>query len=534
MLSEAFSRSNAVRLRVVSALPVHGRPMPLPAQLATAPATAPATDQIIVKLRTEGVERMSAAEQRLQVESVAARVDPALIYKADHGNGVHTLRLGGPGSGRLGVANVQAVAAQLAADPRVLYAEPDWIMWPTLTPNDSLYAAQWNYMAVTSANYGVNLPAAWDVITGSSSIVVAVIDTGYRPHVDLANRFVQGYDFIDLEFDELNYFAASANDGDGRDADARDPGDWITSAESVSGWFRGCPQSNSSWHGTHVAGTIGAVSNNGSGVTGINWVSKILPVRVLGKCGGYTSNIVDGMRWAAGLPVAGVPVNANPAQVLNISLGGSCSLSGPCCPDVYQSAIDDIVAAGAVVVVAAGNSHRLVSTAVPAVCDGVITVAATGQRGNRSLYSNYGPQVEIAAPGGDNEVDSQILSTLNAGTTVPAADSYAKYQGTSMAAPHVAGIASLVLSVNPCLTPRQVNEILRSTVTAFPAGSTCTTASCGAGIVNAGAAVAAARTLRAQRGAARDVQPLGQAGLLRSLLSHNILIPTAYRNFRGC
>lgn len=190
-------------------------------------------------------------------------------------------------------------------------------MCPLLVPNDPQYTNQWHY----KGTYGIDAPAAWDIITGSTDIVVAVIDTGICNHADLAGRYLPGYDFVS---DVL-----VANDGGGRDGDASDPGDWITAAEDGSGYFAGCGASDSSWHGTHVAGTIGAASNNNFGVAGINWVSKILPVRVLGKCGGNTSDIIDGMRWAAGLTVAGVPANPYPAKVLNMSLGGSgaCDLA---------------------------------------------------------------------------------------------------------------------------------------------------------------------------------------------------------------
>jgi serine protease len=248
---------------------------------------------------------------------------------------------------------------------------------------------------------------------------------------------------------------------------------------------------NSSWHGTHVAGTIGAASNNGVGVTGINWVSKILPVRVLGKCGGYTSDIIDGMRWAAGLSVTGVPANSHPARAINISLGGS----GACSAE-QQTAINEIVAAGTVVVVAAGNSNTDASNFNPANCNNVITVAATNRSGYRSYYTNYGSVVEISAPGGDtSSSDSNgVLSTLNTGTQGPVADTYAYYQGTSMATPHVTGVASLVLSVKPSLTPAQVLQVLQSTARAFPVGSTCNTSICGAGIVDAAAAVHAVST----------------------------------------
>ena len=283
--------------------------------------------------------------------------------------------------------------------------------------------------------------------------------------------------------------------------------------KAASGFFAGCQVRNSSWHGTHVAGTIGANGNNASGVTGINWQSKIQHVRVLGKCGGYSSDIADGIRWAAGLTVSGVPANATPARVINMSLGGSGA-----CTTTYNNAISAATGAGTVVVVAAGNSNANAANYSPASCNNVITVASTGKAGNRAYYSNFGSTVEIAAPGGDKNADANdtILSTLNTGTTSPVADSYVKYQGTSMATPHVVGMVSLMFSVNPSLTPAQVTQILQSTVTAFPAGSTCTTTTCGPGIINAAAAVAQAKATPIPRPArlakpARPTQPANQA-----------------------
>jgi serine protease len=278
-----------------------------------------------------------------------------------------------------------------------------------------------------------------------------------------------------------------ANDGDGRDSNPLDPGDWTNNNDCYSGYIG----RNSSWHGTHVAGTIGAATNNGSGVAGLNWVSKIIPVRVLGRCGGFTSDIADGIRWAAGLAVTGVPTNPYPAKVINMSLGGLGA-----CDTTYQSAVNAAYNAGSVVVVAAGNSSANASGYRPGNCDNVVTVAATNRNGNLADYSNYGATVEISAPGGDtNPITSDgVLSTLDSGTTSPSSDSYVYYQGTSMAAPHVAGIASLMLSVDPSLTPAQVLSVMQSTVTAFPVGSSCTTSNCGSGIINAGAAVAALGT----------------------------------------
>ena len=405
------------------------------------------------------------------MEFLSAAAGVELQYAHAVSGDAHALRL----PERLPIEQVEAIAKQLMTLPDVLYAEPDLIMFPALTPNDPQYGNQWHYYE----QYGINLPAAWDITTGSSNIVVAVVDTGITNHADLAGRTVPGYDFIG---DIL-----VANDGNGRDSDPSDPGDWITVADT-QGYFNGCSVGDSSWHGTHTAGTVGAASNNGIGVTGVNWNSKILPVRVLGKCGGYTTDIVDAVRWSAGLSVSGVPANTNPAKVISLSLGG-----GGSCGSTWQNAVNAVTGAGAVMVVAAGNSNNDVSNFSPANCNGVITVAATNRSGSRAYYSNYGSLVEISAPGGAKSYSTDpngVLSTLNTGATSPAADSYEYYQGTSMATPHVSGVASLLFSMNPSLTPAQVLSILQNTAQAFPGGSSCDTSICGSGIVDAGAALA--------------------------------------------
>ena len=434
------------------------------------------TDQVIIKYKfPQAMNALPAAAQDAQLQRLSEAGGASLAFSRQMSGDSQVLRLPERMSNEL----VQAITQRLMTLPEVEYAEPDSILQHTLTPNDPQYGSQWHYFAPSAGNYGINAPAAWDITTGSASVVVAVIDTGITGHADLSGRTVPGYDFIG---DVL-----VANDGNGRDNDPSDPGDWITVAESSSGYFQGCQVTNSSWHGTHTAGTIGAASNNGLGVAGINWNSKILPARVLGKCGGYTSDIIDAMRWSAGLSVSGVPANANPAKVMNLSLGGSGS-----CPTSTQSAVNDVIAAGATVVVSAGNSNANASNFSPASCNGVITVAATDRDGNRAFYSNFGSAVEISAPGGETSPTTTdgVLSTLNTGTTIPGADSYAYYMGTSMAAPHVSGVASLLYSLNPSLTPAELLGILQDTATNFPGGSNCNTTNCGSGIVNAGAAVA--------------------------------------------
>jgi serine protease len=370
-------------------------------------------------------------------------------------------------------------------DPSILRVEPDRKKFVLETPSDPGYENQWGTSdaGAGASDFSVRAEAAWDLTTGSALLTVAVLDTGITTHTEFSGRLVPGYDFID----DVDV----ANDGGGRDSDPSDPGDWITVGEDASGYFEGCGAGDSSWHGTHVAGTIGAAANNAVGIAGLNWNSKIQPIRVLGKCGGYDSDIADAIYWAAGGSIDGVPANSNPAKVINLSLGGF----GPC-SGFLQDAIDGARALGAIVVVAAGNSNSDASLFSPANCDGVITVAATSRDGKRSYYSNFGSAVEIAAPGGDAYEDSMILSTINLGATTPGAQGYAYYQGTSMAAPHVAGVISLLLSLDATLTEAEVLQLVEETATPFPAGTganPCSTAeNCGAGIINAADLMAAA------------------------------------------
>jgi serine protease len=241
-------------------------------------------------------------------------------------------------------------------------------------------------------------------------VVVAVIDTGYTDHSDLLANILPGYDFISE--------ASRSNDGDGRDSDAHDAGDYE-------------PGANSSWHGTHVSGTVAAIGNNAKGVIGVAYGAKVLPVRVLGAGGGDGTDIADAITWASGGTVPGAPANPNPAEVLNLSIGG-----GGGCSATYQAAIDGATSRGSLVVVSAGNSNIDANTGSLATCNNVVVVGAHTSTAARSSFSNYGASVDVTAPG------SSILSTLNTGTTTPVAESYVNYQGTSMAAPHVAGAAS--------------------------------------------------------------------------------------------
>ncbi|GIX39476.1 MAG: extracellular protease [Silanimonas sp.] len=354
-------------------------------------------------------------------------------------------------------AEAVQVMEQLAALPGVEYVEPDLIMRPALTPNDPRYNEQWGFFSATA---GIRANTAWDLATGSG-IIVAVLDTGKTSHSDLNANTVAGYDFISS--------TTVAGDGNGRDSDPSDPGD-----------FSG--GQNSSWHGTHVAGTVAARTNNGVGVAGTAFNAKIMPVRVLGRGGGSTSDIADAITWASGGTVSGVPTlsASQKAHVINMSLGGSGS-----CGTTTQNAINGAVSRGTTVVVAAGNSNANVSGFTPASCNNVIAVASVTSSGARSSFSNYGALIDVSAPG------SSILSTLNSGTTTPGSESYASYSGTSMAAPHVAGTVALVQSRRlalglPLYTPAQVEQLLKDT--AYPLPGACS-GGCGAGIINARRAV---------------------------------------------
>ena len=365
-----------------------------------------------------------------------------------------------------------ALAESLQQDPAVMYADPVRRRVAQVTPNDPMFAVQWSLHDPVA---GVNAPPAWDVQRGSAGITVAVIDTGILPHPDLDGRVLPGYDFVSD--------ADRARDGDGRDANPRDEGDWAGDGECGEGH----PGFDSFFHGLFVSGLIAANPDNGIGIAGMDWASRILPVRSLAKCGGTDADVFEGMLWASGAPIWGVPPNPNPARVINMSLGGE----GPC-PSAVQEAIDDALAQGAVVVVSAGNAAGDAEHYSPASCGGVVTVGATTNTGDRAGYSNYGRRVDLSAPGGDGGDDaSLILSTHAQGTTTPGAPDYAIAAGTSFSAPLVSGTVSLMLARNPLLTPGRVLSILQGTSREFPLGTQCRAgAVCGAGLLDAGVAVA--------------------------------------------
>jgi len=429
------------------------------------------TDRMIVKYKDASPSGKRAAFVPQMASSrmaIAARAGQQLgiTMKAMHttATGANIFQL----DRKMSVRDVTALAAELKSrDASVEYAEPDRILQALSTPSDPRYNEQWHYF---EANGGLRLPAAWDNSTGAG-VTVAVIDTGFRPHADLAGALLPGYDFISN--------ATMANDGGGRDSDATDTGDSMIANQCGIG--RPAQNQNSSWHGTHVAGTIAARSNNGLGVAGVAYNAKIVPARVLGKCGGYTSDIADAIIWASGGSVTGVPANANPARVINMSLGGPGA-----CDTTTQAAITGARSRGTVVVVASGNDNTEASGFTPANCVGVIAVAAVNRSGARAWYSNFGSIVDVAAPGGDTSVTANgILSTHNTGTTSPGVDTYSFMQGTSMASPHVAGVVALMIAKKPTATVDEIESKLKSTTRAFP--GVCN--GCGTGIVDANAAV---------------------------------------------
>lgn len=388
----------------------------------------------------------------------------------------------------------ETVAKRLREDPRVADAVPDrWLRLHDTVPNDPDFVNQVYMNAPATVTGGANLPRAWDRSRGSSGIVIAVVDTGYLPHPDLAGRLVAGYDFIST--------TTVSVDGDGRDSDPTDPGDFVPSGSTCPD---GSGASNSTWHGTRVASVLGASTNNASDIAGVDWNARIQPVRVSGRCGALLSDTVDGMRWAGGLNVPGVPNNPTPARVVNVSLGGGT------CSSIEQQAVNDLNAAGVIVVAAAGNSAGAVEA--PADCSGVIAVTAHANDGENASFANVGTQVAISAPGGgcgnskvivtNNVVtgctvsQSFIRTLTNAGMASPTTYITVGSQGTSFAAPMVSGVVAMMLAVNPALTPAQATLVLKNTARPHPAGSFCTlsanTGKCGAGLLDADQALAAA------------------------------------------
>lgn len=375
-------------------------------------------------------------------------------------------------------ASLAAAAVAATTDMAIINVERVRMFRHQWIPNDTMYAQQW---AIGEGAGGIRAARAWDLTPGGT-VAVAMIDTGIRSHPDLDGKRLAGYDMLKNQF--------IANDGNGRDSDATDAGD----ADDALDCGEGVHDFMSSWHGTHVAGIIAASTNNGSGMAGVAPNARIVPIRALSRCGGTSEDIADAIRWAAGVPVAGVPDNPNPVKVVNLSLAaaGACNAN-------EQSAVDSALARGTVVVVAAGNDASLASGFSPANCKGVVTVAASNLLGDLATYSNFGSAIAISAPGGDYGDLPGIISTLNGGTRLPGVPSYGTYSGTSMAAAHVAGVVALMLTRDPTLTPGQVLNRLRTASRTFPTASDCAVAAgaCGSGLLDAFNAVANVATTRA-------------------------------------
>ncbi|WP_329336259.1 S8 family serine peptidase [Streptomyces sp. NBC_01352] len=436
----------------------------VPAALTEAAPGTPA-ERLIVGYKSGAAEAKSNPAAEADAVAKGKEAGEDLDFQRRLGTGAALVDLGADLTG----ADVADVVAEFKADPQVAYVVPDRLNTAKADPNDTEYAKQWDLFESTA---GMNVPGAWTTSTGTG-VTVAVIDTGYVAHTDLAANIVAGYDFI--------ADTAVSVDGNGRDSNPADPGDYYAANECGSG----IPASSSSWHGTHVAGTIAAVTNNSKGVAGIAYGAKISPVRVLGKCGGYDSDIIDAITWASGGTVSGVPANTNVAKVINMSLGGDGA-----CTSATQSAINAAVGRGTTIAVAAGNDNENVSGHSPGNCANIISVAATNRTGAKASYSNYGSLVDISAPGGQTSTGTAngILSTLNSGASTPSTESYAYYQGTSMATPHIAGLVALLKSANSSLTPAQIETAIKNNARALPGACS---GGCGAGLADAAKTVAA-------------------------------------------
>lgn len=556
----------AALLAVAAHTPLHAERTP-PRQMPLAAASGEA--RVIVKFRDDAATLRAHALAARATPEDAARVlaDRAATLGTRHGLLLHAGNALGdrtqvlhahPAHGLDG----RALAARLAADPDVEYVEPDRRARRVAVPNDPFFTTVAGTQGPASGQWYLRTPAgevvssidavrAWDVTTGSPDVIVAVLDTGVRPnHPDLAGKLVGGYDLVSNEAGQ----PAISNDGNGRDADPSDPGDWLTQSD-IDGnpaFWQGCEASPSSWHGTQVAGIVGATTDNAIGMAGAGWNIRVMPVRVLGRCFGYISDIAAGIRWAAGGSVPGIPTNPNPAKVINLSLG-----SGGACSQTEADAVDEARTRGAVVVAAAGNTAGQAAGS-PANCPGAIGVAGLRHVGTKVGFSDVGIELAIAAPAGNcvNVGNNEpclypVLTTLDSGVQAPGSPTYSDgfnaSVGTSFSSPLVAATAALMFSAQPSLTPDGLRDAVRMSARPFPTSGVpddpvtgviqtcrapgpsdqlqcyCTTSTCGAGMLDANSAIGAALGLRA----VIVVAPAApQAGLTLTLSADGSVAPS--------
>jgi len=483
------------------------------------------TQAIRSHVKAQGVSITQAQTSAADVSSLSLRTSVAVSTSRQLTPSMHVVFL----PNTLFGADVDTVLTKLRADPAVAFADVDARRYPHVVPNDPLFGptpgtatGQW-YMQTpdpTGDASATDAVSAWSLSKGSSGTVIADVDTGVRfDHPDLlragfGGRLLPGYDFVSP--DSGGTFLV-ANDGDGFDPDPSDPGDWVDSTDLMNTIVfpsKNCTAGGSSWHGTRVMGVLGALTNNGVGIAGMTWNPYLLPVRALGKCGGFDSDILVAIQWAVGLSVGGVPDNPFPADIINLSLGATGS-----CPASYQNLVNTLTTMGVLVVASAGNEGGPVDS--PGNCPGVLAVAGLRNAGTKVGFSSLGPEVGIGAPAG-NCVNTtagspclrSIDTTVNEGATVPGANSYTdefnSNLGTSFSAPIVSGVAALMRSANANLTPPQLIARMRSSATPYPQplglaacvnGSASTVecactqiapTTCGAGMVNAFSAVKAA------------------------------------------
>jgi serine protease len=413
------------------------------------------TDRFIIKYKTGTPERASTSAVQLKLDRQATAFPARAHHLRRLGIGADVVTT----ERKLTGNEAKAFMRSIATDPNVQYVEPDFAVSVGSIPNDPYFSDQWGLLSNLDLGQpyaGIRVANAWNTTTGAG-VTIALVDNGITSHSDLnGNIFPGGIDFT---------FSPSPGDG-------TNPGHTDTDPN---------PTCAVTWHGTHVAGIMGALANNNVGIAGVAPSAKVLSVRALDQCGiGIVSSVVEAMVWAAGGSVPGWSINSHPAKIINASLGspGQCSKT-------YQDAIDTVNSLGATVVVAAMNDNGDASNAQPANCHGVITVGNVQRDGSRGYLSNYVPTVDIAAPGTD------ILSTYNNGAYTVGNESYASMSGTSMATPMISGVIALAQSVAPVpLSSAEMRTLIQQNAQPFPKTPD---QPLGAGIVDAAATVAAAK-----------------------------------------